>query len=90
MGHFPWLHPLRPPRRVGRPRRDAFAAVSVERLAKADRGFVVICGASELMVSIDGGTPRAGWFTVEHPIKIDDLGIPPFQETSIYIILNSI
>ena len=27
------------PRRVGRPRRDAFAAVSVERLAKADRGL---------------------------------------------------
>jgi len=50
------LHPHRPPRRVGRPRRDAFAAVSVERLAKADRGFVVICGASESMVSM--GVPH--------------------------------
>ena len=29
------------------------------------------------------GVPNNGWF-MENPIKIDDLGVPPFQETSIY------
>ena len=31
------------------------------------------------------GTPTYGWFTMEHHIKMHDLGVPPFQETSIYI-----
>ena len=25
---------------------------------------------------MDGDTPIAGWFIVEHPIKMDDLGVP--------------
>ena len=32
-----------------------------------------------------GGTPTYGWFIMEHPIKMHNLGVPPFQETAIYI-----
>ena len=36
-----------------------------------------ICGFPEM------GTPIAGWFVMEHPIKVDDLGVPLLEETSI-------
>lgn len=31
------------------------------------------------------GIPQNGWFTGEHPVEIDNLGIPPLWETSIFL-----
>jgi len=36
-----------------------------------------------MYVSINGGTPIAGWFVGKSENNIDDLGIPLFQKTPV-------
>ena len=47
--------------------------------------FIGISWEFHLGVSINGGTPIAGWFMMENPTEMDDLGVSLFQETTIWI-----
>ena len=38
--------------------------------------------SEEMDVSKKIVVPQNGWFILEKPIKMDDLGVPPFSETS--------
>ena len=49
------------------------------------RGRCVVVWFLDMDVSEKSGTrvPQNGWFIMENPIKMDNLGVPLFSETSI-------
>ena len=51
-------------------------------------GAYLVYAHIHMEVSINGGTPIAGWFTMENPIEMEDLGVlyPYFEETTILYI----
>ena len=46
--------------------------------------YVCVCLCIYVYVGVSiNGDPQNGWFRRGHPIKKDDLGVPPFQEPPI-------
>ena len=66
---FPMVFPLKPPfssHHRTKPGKVCFSAI------------VAYCPSSLRRWAPKSGTPIAGWFIMEHLIKMDDFGVPPF------------
>ena len=63
--------------------------VTIVTIINHSHGYLMVNPYNYMGVSING-EPQSGWFIRGNPIKMDDLGVPLFQETSISLTIVTI
>ena len=59
-----------------------FPPARADSSSRLNRSCAVCRASGEKGVSTNGD-PKNGWLLLENPMKVDDLEVPPFQETSL-------